>query len=118
MTSLRECQALMSLRLINQPLQQLLLSTTMPSEGFSSDSNLGKSGIPEKLWEAMQKTFNTSQLRAICNISTQVTALSDTASPNVHPSVAKIGFDAATISLLQGPPGTGKQYSNNNSELV
>ena len=136
MTYIRECQALMSLKLLNSALREAVLrvpasisaqvppvpssaATTAvaiptrvplfsPSNTSSSSSSSippavaptedptsirGPSNISPKLWAALTKDFNDSQLRAIRAVCQRDRTDSNPLCP---------------INLLQGPPGTGK----------
>lgn len=139
MTYIRECQALMSLRLLNPTLRDAVLtmrpststsaatSSLMPSTASAKsnrqrapsevsnlsgasgtgvdDTNAMSStpiGIPTKLWKALRKEYNDSQLRAIRSVCRR----DRIAAAATNPSVGSSG--SPSLCLLQGPPGTGK----------
>jgi len=108
MTAMREAQALMSLKYIDNDLKNALLNerglSDETSTAFGHNSHLSSPksqdykppsqkklqkppSIPMALWATLLRDYNTSQLIALCNICRQ-------------------GGDP--ITLLQGPPGTGK----------
>jgi len=93
MTGIRECQALLSLKLIDRSLQHVILNAPTdscqqlnPSESMMSCPPF----VPTPMWNTFRKFYNESQLCAIRRVCTQYS-----------------NKDAA-ITLLQGPPGTGK----------
>lgn len=95
MTGIRECQALLSLRMINRSLQQLILQRPSDAETetfFSSKSSSIQCpvNVTPELWTALRKEYNDSQLAAI------------------HRVCAQYSDKKSSITLLQGPPGTGK----------
>jgi hypothetical protein len=114
MTYIRECQALMSVKLLHPTLRDAILKpslqiplslpTTIPSTSSSSasssssivdpsDSEKGPSNIPSKLWTSLTKEYNESQLRAIRNVCIRGTLDEKQHNPS------------SSICLLQGPPG-------------
>ena len=160
MTYIRECQALMSLRLLNPTLRDAVLtmrpttsasssSTTITpvapavplsgsAKGSSSTSSVTAArqraasdisaisaassttaggdddamsstpiGLPHKLWKALRKEYNDSQLRAIRSVCRRerLAALQQSAAGGSSSTVAP---GSSSLCLLQGPPGTGK----------
>ena len=132
MTYIRECQALMSLKLIDKSLQQMIVSASFcaaPSGGAPAAAvGVAMSGelsprsqqtsprrrllaqpvrcpenVPSALWLALSRQYNDSQLRAIWMVSRRGQQLEPPSSGSSTQSAAD-----ATLSLLQGPPGTGK----------
>lgn len=104
MTGIRECQALMSLKLLDRSLQRMIIdapsSSSAGSEGTSLSSSLSSNptidpfacpaNVPIAMWSTFCRVYNESQLVAIKRVCQQY-ANKDSA-----------------ITLLQGPPGTGK----------
>lgn len=91
MTGIRECQALLSLKLIDRSLQHVILNA--PTENNQSSNLISSSCppfVPPAMWKTFQNIYNDSQLCAIRRVCSQYS-----------------NKDAA-ITLLQGPPGTGK----------
>ena len=122
LTSLRECQALLSLKHINQPLQQVVLNPEKAIvennklkmvEGDNDKTIMRPDNVPELLWASLVSSHNPSQLQAIkacCFLSTRehVRPLeSAVLSSDSSVSYTEPGAPAP-LSLLQGPPGTGK----------
>lgn len=98
MTYLRECQALMSVKLLNSRLQQAIINPEGRSKvSYVTDHHLhddpGPTNVPFRLWDALRRSHNDSQLRALRMICKRHSEADVPASP---------------ICLLQGPPGTGK----------
>jgi hypothetical protein len=119
MTYIRECQALMSVKLLHPTLREAILKpslqipvslpTTVPSVASSSSSALssavdssepekGPNNIPSKLWNSLTKEYNESQLRAIRNVCIRGTLDEKQHNPS------------SSICLLQGPPGKLYRY--------
>ncbi|RYG61436.1 hypothetical protein EON64_18575 [archaeon] len=101
MTYVRECQALMSLKLLHPPLRDAVLNSEGRQETcYVTDSlpldSLGPCNVPPKLWAALKNNFNPSQLRALRMVCRRNPVEDTPLSP---------------ICLLQGPPGTGEQIS-------
>jgi hypothetical protein len=117
MTYIRECQALMSLKLLNSTLREAVLRPPSALNGLSTRSiaaattanqeeplvnsssennanpNRGPANVSPKLWAALSADYNESQLKAIRTVCRRNDSDSSPRTP---------------ISLLQGPPGTGK----------
>jgi hypothetical protein len=116
MTYIRECQALMSLKLLNSTLREAVLrppssalsnsssrsvaaiGTTNQEEPLlnsssESNTNRGPPNVSPRLWAALSADYNESQLKAIRTVCRRNDSDSSPRTP---------------ISLLQGPPGTGK----------
>lgn len=125
MTYIRECQALMSLRLLSPALRDTIITNPHGSAAggstpiatanahASSSAQLGQrsrtssditissvdsttipAGVPSKLWRALCKQYNDSQLRAMRSVCRR-------------DLIETTGY-ASPVCLLQGPPGTGK----------
>eukprot|EP01033_Poteriospumella_lacustris_P018440 gene18440-13265_t len=112
MTYIRECQALLSLRMLNARLRSailrppnFLLDTTTATAaaaappghthvGGSRTSSTPPSCIPVPMWRSLLHTFNPSQLHALQTIVARNPTNANQLSSPIH--------------LLQGPPGTGK----------
>jgi hypothetical protein len=138
MTYIRECQALMSLKLINRSLQNMVLTGAFtpgsiavaaePAQS-STESVLGSphkavlsprklvlqqpvhcpENIPMPLWLALSRQYNDSQLRAICMVSRRFQEkLFREANGSSSNSSSSTSTVESSLSLLQGPPGTGK----------
>lgn len=102
MTGIRECQALMSLKLLDRSLQRMIIdapSSSAGSESTSLPSSLSSpttdpftcpTNVPNAMWSTFCRVYNESQLVAIKRVCLQYS-----------------NKDSA-ITLLQGPPGTGK----------
>lgn len=105
MTGIRECQALMSLKLIDRSLQRMIIdaptssveneellplsSSSAPSTTMS-DPFICPANVPTAMWATFRRIYNESQLLAIKRVCMQYTNKD------------------SSITLLQGPPGTGK----------
>ena len=101
MTSIREAQALMSMKFLDVELQNIILDPTLSiskanRQPYPSSSKSAAGGasimarpptVPSRLWASLESQYNESQLRAIGSIC----------------EANKTNF-----TLLQGPPGTGK----------
>jgi hypothetical protein len=117
MTYIRECQALLSLRMLNSRLRSAILRPVKSLEATNSSEANGTSSlelildsskhinsqirdeaslncVPRKLWAALSRTFNSSQFHAL-----QAIIARDSQNRQQL---------ASPIHLLQGPPGTGK----------
>lgn len=111
MTSIRECQALMSFREVNPAFHRVILSAQSGGDGPADGRGAGGGRpvtMPQKLWERLCSDHNPSQLRAIrsiCYGENGATSLSQPASAGNGAGAAPAG---GSFSLLQGPPGTGK----------
>lgn len=93
MTYIRECQALMSMKLLHPSLRDALLcphAARVPKHPriVQYPEPLH---IPALLWNKLKQEYNTSQMKAL----KMVCQRNEDGSP--HP-----------VCLLQGPPGTGK----------
>lgn len=98
MTYIRECQALMSLKLLHPRLRDVVLNmedrqrVSYVTESIPATAP-GPSNVPCPLWKALVLDHNESQLRALRMVCRRDAVEDVPASP---------------ICLLQGPPGTGK----------
>jgi hypothetical protein len=101
MTYMRECQALMSLKLLNPSLRDAVLNQEgknkicYVTDTLSPDDS-GPFNVPSRLWKALKTDHNESQLRALQMVCKR-DAIED--------------MPASPICLLQGPPGTGTDQS-------
>jgi hypothetical protein len=127
LTSIRECQALMSLRSLNKALQDVIIgdrdeggvvssSSSSSSSSSTAINNLEPlqcpSSLPLALWAALEKEYNSSQLRAIHAVCfTHSPSPPSSSSANLSNRKGSISSAEALnnpVTLLQGPPGTGK----------
>lgn len=102
MTYIRECQALLSLRLINNSLRTAVLRSAEVATSSAGAAAVDKMDIgrppvhiPLKLWQALVREYNPSQLRALSFVCQRSSV------------EGKEHVLQQAISLLQGPPGTG-----------
>jgi hypothetical protein len=110
MTYIRECQALMSLKLLHPNLRDAVLKPYVINNQASSsstkayyddeDNSKGPTNVSPKLWTALTKEYNDSQLRSI-----RMVAASGAGAPSGG------GLPPSPLCLLQGPPGTGTSKS-------
>lgn len=93
LTSIRECQAIMSMKCLRKSFQEVLLKGNTLSDSFSSSDRSRIAPSPFELasngmWKKFQSNYNSSQLQAIKCVIDTVENRKDSG-----------------ITLLQGPPG-------------
>ena len=127
MTSLRECQALASIRTISRKFQELILNPsemikkynvqTLPELNQQSaviSLPAAPTNVPNALWKVLCENFNYSQLRAIRAACPKATDTVEDCEKSVSTAIKTISDPLKNektnlpITLLQGPPGTGK----------